>query len=687
MILSQSKSILAKLLAEEDINVQHKNVSTAYFELKNRTLVCPIWKDMTADVYDLLMGHEVGHALFTPAEGWHNAIDKKNSKGFKTYLNVVEDARIERMIRGKFPGLRKSFYSAYRILFDNDFFGVKKYNLDVEKLPLIDRINLHFKLGSILNLKFNTAEQYYVDKVDTCQTWSDVEKVSTEIYDYAKKTESNLLHFDIMDEMMDQDGEDADSDYYEEVDEEVDEEIDPISITDQEFRNRESDLREESSEDTIYLTLPKMNWRPRIIGYKTVYKNIAQSYYDVYKNYDLAILSDIEVERNKLFSEFKKKNEKYVAYMVKEFELRKNAQQFARAAVSKTGELDTKKLFSYKIADDLFKRMTIIPNGKNHGLIMFIDFSMSMHDHFKATIEQTILLAMFCRKINIPFHVYSFTNAADLYKEIPTVAEEQKIPLFPNVEDGNPIFPERGFRLREYINSRMSSREFKHALKVLLLIAESYTYNNKFVMPYSEKLNSTPLDEAIIAAIPLVKEFKKVNKLDIVNTIFLSDGESDGCTSYNVINNNGATYLPRYSSTRIITDPETKLQGLSHSKQPLTCALLQLFKQLTDSNVVGFFLAGNTRSKIHKYISIYSSKLLTEENFKKFRKQKYYEINGGGYDSFFILTGGKDLEINDDGIEVSEKASKNELKKAFILNRNKKNFNRMFLNRFAEIIS
>ena len=94
----ESKSQLAKLLASEDITVEHRKVSTAMFDLKTRTLICPIWKDMSGDLYDLLLGHEVGHALETPEDGWHNAVsskDKKISRNFRAFLNVVEDARIE----------------------------------------------------------------------------------------------------------------------------------------------------------------------------------------------------------------------------------------------------------------------------------------------------------------------------------------------------------------------------------------------------------------------------------------------------------------------------------------------------------------------------------------------------------------------------------------------------------------
>ena len=108
-MLAQSKSILAKLLATENITVEHKKISTAYFDTKNRVMALPIWKQMSPELYDLLLGHETGHALYTPNEGWHDNLKDKTKKGYKTYLNVIEDVRIERAIQEKFPGLKTSF--------------------------------------------------------------------------------------------------------------------------------------------------------------------------------------------------------------------------------------------------------------------------------------------------------------------------------------------------------------------------------------------------------------------------------------------------------------------------------------------------------------------------------------------------------------------------------------------------
>ena len=135
MINPEVKGTLAKLLATENLTVEHRKVTTAYFDVEKRVLCLPIWKTASNTVYDLLVGHEVGHALYTPNQG----LDGVN-KGF---VNVLEDIRIEKMMKVTYPGLRKSFFQGYTELWKDDFFGVNEE--DISKLPFIDRINLFYK--------------------------------------------------------------------------------------------------------------------------------------------------------------------------------------------------------------------------------------------------------------------------------------------------------------------------------------------------------------------------------------------------------------------------------------------------------------------------------------------------------------------------------------------------------------
>ena len=105
---TEIKGNLARLLATENLLVQHKAVKTASFDVHNRTLTLPIWKNLSDRVYDLLVGHEVGHALFTPDR------DMTDCGAPKDYINVTEDARVEKLMKRKYLGLRKDFYEGYR---------------------------------------------------------------------------------------------------------------------------------------------------------------------------------------------------------------------------------------------------------------------------------------------------------------------------------------------------------------------------------------------------------------------------------------------------------------------------------------------------------------------------------------------------------------------------------------------
>ena len=116
-IKHEIKSQLAKLLATEDLVVENKQVETASFNVHTRVLTLPQWEKASSIVYDLLVGHEVGHALFTPDIEWYK--DYQISPGI---VNVVEDARIEKLMKRKYGGLAKCFYRGYNELHQEDFF-------------------------------------------------------------------------------------------------------------------------------------------------------------------------------------------------------------------------------------------------------------------------------------------------------------------------------------------------------------------------------------------------------------------------------------------------------------------------------------------------------------------------------------------------------------------------------------
>ena len=195
MIANNSKSILAKLLAKENITIVHGNYRTAFFDVEKRTLGLPLWNNLE-DVYDLLVGHEVGHALETPPEGWHDA-NVEIPGCPRSYINVVEDVRIEKLIQRRYPGLVSCFKRGYQKLYDDDFFGVNEIpELTSDYVNLIDRINLKAKLRELINVEFLDSERDLVNEVFAVETWEDVLEACRKLYAHAleNQTKSPSIH-------------------------------------------------------------------------------------------------------------------------------------------------------------------------------------------------------------------------------------------------------------------------------------------------------------------------------------------------------------------------------------------------------------------------------------------------------------------------------------------------------------
>ena len=210
----KDKSTLVKLLAEEDVTVSYQKVSTASFNPNTREVVLPIWKDKSESVMDMMSLHEVGHALYTPVDLLEKGFKKQVKHSF---LNVLEDVRIEKMIQDKYLGSVRVFKKAYTELLEKDFFNIN--GKDLSKLNLIDRINMHYK--NVPNVPFSNDELEWVDKANQTKTSDDVLNLAIELQEWMKvnqkDTESDsIFESDLMipDENASEnsDGENSESD-------------------------------------------------------------------------------------------------------------------------------------------------------------------------------------------------------------------------------------------------------------------------------------------------------------------------------------------------------------------------------------------------------------------------------------------------------------------------------------------
>lgn len=182
--LDEQKRGLAKLLAKENLTVRHENISTAMFDIASRTLILPMWRDITVDQYDLLIGHEVGHALYSDdVKGWVETLSAR-MPGLKHYVNVLEDVRIEKRIKGEFPGLVGSFRRGYQDFVNNGpLFNPLR---DPKTYNFIDRINLHYKVGHCVTVPFSAKERETLKRIDACQTMQDVIALARELWQEQK---------------------------------------------------------------------------------------------------------------------------------------------------------------------------------------------------------------------------------------------------------------------------------------------------------------------------------------------------------------------------------------------------------------------------------------------------------------------------------------------------------------------
>jgi hypothetical protein len=545
------KSQLAKLLATEDLVVEHKKVETACFNVHTRVLTLPMWEKASNTVYDLLVGHEVGHALYTPDEDW-----TKNVKVPPQFVNIVEDARIEKMMKRRYPGLSKTFYNGYKEFSDDDFFQIG--DDDLETYNLADRVNLWFKIGNYVNIPIERGEETeIINMVAETETFADVLIAAEALYKYCKRkqqeeTKTPMDNLEAQDSGASQqpasdftDQQEGENDQQEQPGEsesyggtaekndqqqpkntqeggEKDE--DPEVKTMDSLEEALKDLVNADSYENVYLELPQLDLDMVIIPNKEIHSSCEQ-YWNSYLKEQGWKYEDIFGAVDKKFAEFKRSAQKEVNYLVKEFECRKAADSYARASTARTGVLDCTKLHTYKYNEDLFKKVTTLSDGKNHGLVFILDWSGSMSNVMEDTIKQLFNLVWFCKKVSIPFEVYAFTSDYPLvsYDENGKAKFRQ---LSYEKKDGL-IQVGEWFSLMNLLTSKVNGKTLEEQMLNVFRLAASFAYNSHcyYSTPPGLTLSGTPLNESLIALHQILPKFQKENKLQKVQCVVLTDGE------------------------------------------------------------------------------------------------------------------------------------------------------------------
>ena len=729
------KGQLAKLLATEDLIIENRNVSTASFDVERRVLTLPMWEKASTTVYDLLVGHEVGHALYTPAENW--MLDYPEVP--QSFVNVFEDVRIEKLMKQKYPGLTKTFYTGYSQLADQDFFGLEEH--DEEDINLADRINIHYKIGNFTDISFESDEQIFVDRAFKTKTFQDVLELANDLTIFLKEQQQQQeslgeLSFDEDGEMgglmkAPQGGELTDKspnsegqgqpDVKNMTDEELVDELERLSesndvggvhgnleaVTDKTLQDNLENLNKKTfgeHREPEYVELPDLNMKTVIARNSEVHEYLNDHYSKSQKHFDQnsdAKPFDIYEKVDSEYRLFRRAAQKEVNYLVKEFEMRKSADAYARATVSKTGVLDCTKLHSYKYNEDLFKKITTLPDGKNHGLIFVLDWSGSMATVLKDTVKQLFNLIWFCKKVQIPFKVFAFTNEWNSDQAWIDGDYQYKRPVLPphhDYADGR-IKIDPQFAMVEFMSSDVKKGDIElQMINIWRLASSMMCYRNwhdttYYQTPRRLTLSGTPLNEALVSLNQIIPEFQKSTGVQKVQCVTLTDGEAHPLQFNKWFKSNHEGY-DDYMGTRstmsgrvFIRDRKVgKTYSCKNDHHELTSALLeQLRGRFPDVNFIGIRVMDgrDANSFIRKYMDWDFDKVQhIQAGWKKNKSLKLVDV---GYHAYFGLS--SSALNNDSDFTVKVDATKSQIKAAFKKSLSAKKMNKKVLGEFMEYIA
>ena len=702
---THSTDVFARLLAAENLAVVHDaSAETASFDLDSRVLTLPVWDTMSGHVYDMLVSHEVSHALHTPLDGWKKELEAAgaNASLVQHYINVVEDVRIERMIQAKFPGLRPD-YKAGRQWMKTNIMGDVLADVANGKAHSIDHVNL-FAKGMLDATDLTADEMAMYDRCYACETFDEVVALAKEFINELPEQEQNGdasdgnaqgegqeggegAHGDEQaegsaqgDDNANANGEGQDQSENAQANSEAKGDGSMESAADAKDDGSNADSNDQRSEaakkmdaamkglvnqsasDHQMRNLPVVG--KRMSDFLITADEVINSHAGV-----TIMASDIAT-RN--YTNLQQEQKAMVNHMVNLFNQKRSATAHKRARRAKTGVLDTVKMTNYKWSEDIFRQIKVMPEGKNHGFFMLVDWSGSMSDKIIETVKQTIMLAEFCRRVNVPFRVAAFSSTGAEYLRNKERAEYVK-------GDLEPLY---GTSLVEYLSSDLKKADFDKAATIFFdgAIGSTYDKSDYRCSGYKfDSLGSTPLDEGIMIASERMMQMRAAGKCEIMNLIILTDGEASS-------NMFVSSDWGRQKQGATITDPISGLRFNTQNnwetvRQSTKMALDVLRARVGQVNIVGIFLASNKRD----YTDFFHGQRDLDGAAQWDPKQRLYPVDLDGYEKYFIfVTNAKPVKGLD---SVNAADSKAKVRNALIREGKDRKDRKTFLNQLFDMVA
>lgn len=701
--MNTSLSIFAKALASENLSFAFDaNAETAAFDVKNRHLVMPIW-NVSETVQTMLVAHEISHALWTPYERSEELLSAAEAEGFNIPLlqriaNVIEDVRIEKKMKDKFPGTRRDFFLGYKEIADLDLFKFK--SMDMKKAGFLNRLNIHYKWGvpGFIPVQFNEAEQEIVDMVDRIETFDQVIELSKYLYKHPSMDEMREKV-----EQMKQQGQNGEA-----VQKMLSEEI-----ADGDGIGKKDGEEYHATNITI---VPMDDYKKAIISTDTLLNGFEESAKNHYAPFTLCMDE---------YRTFVRESDAFVRQLVAQFERRKAADEIRRERPKQTGTLNLDKLHQYRTHDDIFLSKIIKQEGKNHGVCFLLDFSGSMSLTLSNAYLQVLQLVWFCEKAKIPFEVFGFTDVHPSHVH-PGLTEEYNAWQKKNPDKYSSDFfsNKAGKAARktpngmEYGHATLinlaSSRDDADKRERLLAYLYSSIVSETHVCPRpcQISLGGTPTVESLAIASQFMQDWVTANNIQIPTVMVVTDGQPNGVyvDSKDGLSGVGYRVMPQHIVTvnneilgTVTRMGSSTMQGLDMSnaiiasmlnglREKLNARCVGMFvgpRSLTESVFVNFCMSRreqmeyyngrNHNTDITKTPRYEAADEAYSEGCVLLHKDAY-----PGYDAFFLI---KTPKIVKDEDAIAESGTFTKVKNTFIKTMGKKQGSRVFLSRYVDIVA
>lgn len=706
--MNTSLSIFARALATENISFSFDaNAQTAGFDVKNRHLVMPVWK-VSETVQTMLVAHEISHALWTPYERSDELFKIAESQGYNIPLlqritNIIEDVRIEKLMKDKFPGTRRDFFLGYKEIADLDLFGFKKSNLTEAKF--LTRLNIHYKWGvfGFIPVQFDAVEQEIVDATDRVKSYEDAFELAKMIYDHPMMKQT-VQEIKAAPGAADG-GRKPKPGQASQVDKML-EEIAPDS----------SSLAAHGGNKYVHatVTIPALDdYRKQIIT--------TDDLVDAF-NKDIASrrASDLNMDG---YRKYVRESESYVRQLVAQFERRKAADTIRKERPKQTGQLNLDRLHQYRTHDDIFLSKIVKQDGKNHGIVFLLDFSGSMATVIDHAYLQVLQLVWFCEKAKIPFEVFGFTDVS--YEAIPGYMDE-----FQEWSRKNPGKWYSDFKCSRtatairpvptglnYGNARLinlaSSRD--DAAKRERLLAFMYESMVARCRPAVRalSLHGTPTVESVAIASHFMADWTASNNIQIPTIMVVTDGDPNGVYTnddskskvYHLNDNGRLTVINEVFGTVHSVNAKTDEFGQSPMPNVVIGTMLDSMRQKINARCVGMFVGSRnfseglyeryclSRSEQEAFYARTGSRPTLAGSPRYEAAATMYKEDGcivmhdsifPGYDAFFLI---RTPQIVKDEDAIAESGTFTKIKNTFIKTMARRGGSRVFLSRYVDIVA